>query len=103
MKTRRSSHAVDQFVGQRLRQQRELKNISAEELAVALCLPVQMIQRIESGSESIGALSLYEAAQVVDVPVTYFFEGYHDEVSAEESAKVAAGVASVAPAGDTIK
>ncbi len=103
MKTRRSSHAVDQFVGQRLRQQRELKNISAEELATALSLPVQMLESIESGTESIGALSLYEAAQVVDVPVTYFFEGYHDDLPAEETAKVATGVASVASTGDTIK
>ncbi len=103
MKTRRSSQAVDQFVGRRLRQQRELKNISTEELATALCLPVQMIERIESGSESIGALSLYEAAQIVDVPVTYFFEGYHEDVSAEESVRVASATITVPSTGDTIK
>ena len=103
MKNRRSSRAVDQFVGRRLRQRRQTKNISVEELAAALCLPAQMIEEIESGRESIGALSLYEAAQVVDVPVTYFFEGYHDDVSGEKTVKVAQALSSVTSAGDVIK
>ncbi|WP_282608289.1 helix-turn-helix domain-containing protein [Pelagibius sp. Alg239-R121] len=103
MKKRRSSHAVDQFVGRKLKHQREIKNISAEQLANALSLPVETIEKIESGRESIGALSLYEAAQVVDVPVTFFFEGYNEELAAEETAKVATPPASVTSAGGVIK
>ncbi|TQV79210.1 helix-turn-helix domain-containing protein [Denitrobaculum tricleocarpae] len=103
MKSRRSSRAVDTFVGQRLRQQREENNMSAEELAGALSLPVKKLEQIECGEESIGALSLYEAAQVVGVPVTFFFEGYNEEIMAEETVKVARSEKSVTSTGDTIK
>lgn len=103
MKTRRSSHAVDTFVGQRLKKQRECNNITAKELAAALSLSVHKLQQIESGRESIGALSLYEAAQVVGVPVTFFFEGYNEETMTEETAKVVAADKSVTSTGNTIE
>lgn len=103
MKSRRSSRAVDTFVGQRLKEQRELNNITADELATALSLPVQKLTQIESGRESIGALSLYEAAQVVGVPVTFFFEGYNEETIAEETAKVASLGTNVTSTGNTIE
>lgn len=103
MKSRRSSQAVDRFVGRRLKQQREHNNISAEELASALSLPVQKLRQIESGSESIGALSLYEAAQVVGVPVGFFFEGYNEETIAEETAKVVDLGTNVTSTGNTIE
>lgn len=103
MKSRRSSHAVDKFVGQRLKEQRERNKITAEELAAALSLPVQKLERIESGEESIGALSLYEAAQVVGVPVAFFFEGYNEGIIAKETAKVVGSDTSVASTGNTIE
>lgn len=103
MKSRRSSRTVDTFVGQRLKQQRERNSMSAEELAAALSLPVQKLEQIESGKESIGALSLYEAAQVVGVPVTFFFEGYNEETIAEETAKVVNLGTNVTSTGNTIE
>lgn len=103
MKNRRSSRAVDAFVGQRLKEQRERNNITAEELAEALSLPAQKLKQIESGKESIGALSLYEAAQVVGVPVTFFFEGYNEETIAKENAKVVPLSNSVTSTGNSIE
>ncbi len=102
MKHRRSNHVVDSFVGQKLKEQRERNKITVEELATALSLSVQKLQQIESGRESIGALSLYEAAQVVGVPVTFFFEGYNKEPIAEETAKVVGSDGKITVTGNTI-
>jgi transcriptional regulator with XRE-family HTH domain len=83
MMSEKASHRVDRFIGQRLRQQRETKNITQVDFANALCLPLRTIRRIEAGNESIGALSLYEAAQIAEVPVSFFFEGYKTMEKAE--------------------
>ncbi len=69
---------VDQFIGQRLKQQRESKNITLNDLASALRLPAQAIRLAEKGEAPIGALSLYEAGEVLEVPMMYFFEGYQE-------------------------
>ena len=71
-------HRVDQFIGQRLKQQRESKNITQDDLANALRLPAQAIRLAEKGEAHISAQSLYEAGEVLDVPMMFFFEGYSE-------------------------
>lgn len=69
-------HRVDQLIGQRLKQQRESMNITQDDLANALRLPARAIRLAEKGEAPIGAQSLYEAGEVLKVPMMFFFEGF---------------------------
>jgi transcriptional regulator with XRE-family HTH domain len=65
---------VDVHVGARLRQRRNLAGWSQEQLGKALGLTFQQIQKYERGINRMGASRLYQMAQILKVPVSYFFE-----------------------------
>ena len=73
-KTRGKPTWIDVHVGQRVRQRRTLLGYSQERLAEALNLTFQQVQKYERGANRVGAGRLYELANALDVPVTYFFE-----------------------------
>lgn len=69
-----TSHPVDIHAGARLRDRRKLLGISQEQLADTVGLTFQQIQKYERGANRMGASRLYQFADVLEVPVTYFFE-----------------------------
>ena len=71
----RSADEVDAHVGRRLRRRRTSLGISQEQLGSALGLTFQQIQKYEKGQNRIGAGRLYRIANILSVPVQYFFEG----------------------------
>jgi transcriptional regulator with XRE-family HTH domain len=73
--TGRRISAVDVHVGRRVRAARLLRSISQEKLAAAVGVSFQQIQKYENGSNRIGTGRLHAIAKLLDVPVTYFFEG----------------------------
>ena len=82
---RRSSkkpNHVDQHVGTRLRLRRNLLDLSQDDLARRLGLTAQLIQKYEAGETRISASRLYEIANQLAVPITWFF----DEIDAKVSA-----------------
>lgn len=64
-------HPIDVHVGHRLRLRRVLLGLSQQRLADCLGLSFQQVQKYEKGTNRI---SLHELAQVLDVPVGFFFE-----------------------------
>ena len=68
------SHAVDVHVGARMRQRRTLLGMSQSKLGDAVGLTFQQIQKYESAYAGMGASRLFEFANVLDVPVSYFFD-----------------------------
>ena len=72
------SHPVDTHVGGRLKQIRTLRRMSQTDVARKLSLSFQQIQKYEIGSNRIAASRLFELAQILEVPPSYFFEGLHD-------------------------
>ena len=68
-------HPIDVHVGNRVRLQRTLRGLSQEKLGEAVGLTFQQIQKYERGSNRIGASRLHEFSQILDVPVSFFFEG----------------------------
>ncbi|HEV7368994.1 helix-turn-helix transcriptional regulator [Arenibaculum sp.] len=76
------ANEIDVHVGQRLRLRRMLKGISQERLGEKLGLTFQQIQKYERGINRIGASRLYEIAQILDVPIGYFFEEMPEQVAA---------------------
>lgn len=71
---------VDVHVGQRLKQRRTLMGMSQEKLGEAVGLTFQQIQKYERGANRIGSSRLFEFSQILDVPVSFFFDEMPDAV-----------------------
>lgn len=67
-------HPVDLHVGARIRLKRKLAGISQMQLADALGITFQQIQKYEIGSNRMSASKLHAAALVLKVPMAWFFE-----------------------------
>jgi len=88
-KTTRRSDARDNEVGRRVRTQRLTKGLSQTELGEKIGVTFQQVQKYEKGTNRIGAGRLSRIAEVLEVPVTYFFPsedepaipGASDEIS----------------------
>lgn len=70
-----ANHPTDIHVGLRVRQRRALLGMSQTALANAVGLTFQQIQKYERGTNRASAGRLFEFSLVLDVPVSYFFEG----------------------------
>ena len=66
---------IDRHVGSRVRMRRVLSGVSQEKLGDALGLTFQQVQKYEKGSNRISASRLQQIAKMLDVPVSFFFEG----------------------------
>jgi transcriptional regulator with XRE-family HTH domain len=73
MAGRGKANSVDVGVGSRVRLRRVALGISQEALGSRLSLTFQQIQKFESGSNRISASYLFDIANVLRVPVSYFF------------------------------
>jgi len=65
---------VDIHVGRRVRLRRGMLGISQTQLAQQVGLTFQAIQKYERGENRISASRLYQFAQILGVPVAYFFD-----------------------------
>jgi transcriptional regulator with XRE-family HTH domain len=72
---KKSPVPVDKYVGSRVRMRRILVGMSQEKLGEAIGLTFQQVQKYEKGTNRISASRLSQIAQVLGVPVTFFFEG----------------------------
>jgi transcriptional regulator with XRE-family HTH domain len=66
---------VDTHAGARLRMRRNDLGMSQGALANAIGLTFQQVQKYEKGSNRMGSSRLLQVANVLTVPVTFFFEG----------------------------
>lgn len=74
-------HPVDVHVGKRVRHRRWMIGMTQQQLAEKVGIKFQQIQKYETGANRISASRLWDIAEALDVPVSFFFEGL------EESAK----------------
>jgi transcriptional regulator with XRE-family HTH domain len=72
---------VDVHVGKRLRLRRTLMGYSQEQLAAAVGVTFQQIQKYERGSNRVSASRLYDIARVLNVPISFFFEDISEDVT----------------------
>ncbi len=72
------TNPVDIHVGKRLRLKRTILGMSQEELAKNLGITFQQVQKYEKGVNRIGSSRLFDIAQVLGVPVSFFFDEYGD-------------------------
>ena len=65
---------IDIQVGQRLRKGRRLANQSQSDLAAAIGVSFQAVQKYESGDNRLSASRLFAAAKFLGQPISFFFE-----------------------------
>ena len=70
-----SKHPVDVHVGQRVRQRRWMIGMTQQQLGERVGIKFQQIQKYETGTNRISASSLWDIAEALEVPVSFFFEG----------------------------
>jgi transcriptional regulator with XRE-family HTH domain len=73
--TRRGPTAVDTHVGQKIRARRIFLRMSQTEVAQAVGITFQQIQKYEKGLNRVGASRLQQISDVLGVSPFYFFEG----------------------------
>jgi transcriptional regulator with XRE-family HTH domain len=71
----RSAGKPDIELGRRIRVRRLEQHISQAELGDKLGVSFQQVQKYEKGVNRVGAARLQQIAIVLDVPVTFFYDG----------------------------
>lgn len=67
--------AADRHVGMRIRERRLMLGLSQQQLARLIGVTYQQAHKYERGLNRISAGRLFEIAQVLEVPISWFFEG----------------------------
>jgi transcriptional regulator with XRE-family HTH domain len=98
---------IDIHVGQRMRLRRTMLGKSQDQMARALGVSFQQVQKYERGTNRISASRLFDVSRFLSVPVGYFFEDLtRDAVAArDEEVKVhfAADETEIEDQGDPMK
>jgi transcriptional regulator with XRE-family HTH domain len=75
MLAKKAPNPTDKHVGSRVRMRRMMLGMSQEKLGDALGLTFQQVQKYEKGTNRIGASRLQQIAHILQVQVSFFFEG----------------------------
>ena len=65
----------DVYVGGRVRERRIMMGMSQRTLAEGIELTFQQLQKYERGADRISAGRLFQISQILEMPITYFFDG----------------------------
>jgi transcriptional regulator with XRE-family HTH domain len=81
-----SPDPIDIHVGGKLREIRRINDLSQHDVAYALGVSYQQIQKYERGTNRISASRLYHLTQLLNIPITYFYEDLFqpEELSLED-------------------
>ena len=86
-----NNNAVDLHVGKRVRLRRTLLGMSQEQLGASLNITFQQVQKYERGANRISSSRLWDIAQIVDVPISYFFDDMSDNVMKSSPRRISRG------------
>ena len=98
-----NNNAIDLHVGQRVRLRRTLLGLSQEQLGAELNITFQQVQKYERGANRISASRLWDLSQILDVPVSYFFDDMTEATMKSSPRRVARGVDSGDGEGGALK
>ena len=79
-------HPVDVHVGKRIRHRRWMNGTTQQQLAESVGIKFQQIQKYETGMNRVSASRLWDISNVLDVPVSFFFEGLDAQAKGEGGA-----------------
>jgi transcriptional regulator with XRE-family HTH domain len=66
---------IDLHLGRRLRRRRRLLGLTQQQLATAVGIRFQQIQKYECGANRISAARLWQLSEALEIQVAYFYEG----------------------------
>lgn len=75
---------IDLHLGRRLRRRRRLLGLTQQQLALAVGIRFQQIQKYECGANRISAARLYQLAEALETPVAYFYDGLAEAAARDE-------------------
>jgi transcriptional regulator with XRE-family HTH domain len=87
-------HPVDVHVGKRVRYRRWMVGMTQQQLGDQIGIKFQQIQKYETGMNRVSASRLWDIANALSVPVSFFFEGAKDgevETATETATAAIAG------------
>jgi transcriptional regulator with XRE-family HTH domain len=73
--SQRSADPIDAVVGRNIRLHRIDKGLTQTELGKSIGVTFQQVQKYEQGANRVGGGRLYKIADVLQVPISAFFEG----------------------------
>jgi transcriptional regulator with XRE-family HTH domain len=80
-------HPVDVHVGKRIRHRRWMVGMTQQQLAERVGIKFQQIQKYETGMNRVSASRLWDIADALEVPVSFFFEGLEQKSPKAEGAR----------------
>ena len=86
-----NNNAIDLHIGKRLRLRRTLLGLSQEQSGAELNITLQQVQKYECVANRISASRLLDMSQILDVPVSYFFDDMSDTTFRSSPRRVARG------------
>ncbi|MBX3512333.1 MAG: helix-turn-helix transcriptional regulator [Xanthobacteraceae bacterium] len=72
--TKKEPNPIDRHVGSRVRMRRMMISMSQEKLGERLGITFQQVQKYEKGTNRIGASRLHQIANILSVPVAFFYD-----------------------------
>ncbi|KEO55920.1 helix-turn-helix domain-containing protein [Thioclava pacifica] len=72
-------HPVDVHVGKRIRHRRWMIGMTQQQLADQVGIKFQQIQKYETGMNRVSASRLWDIADALEVPISFFFEGLSED------------------------
>ncbi len=72
---KKTPNPIDKHVGSRVRMRRMMLGMSQTALGDGLGLTFQQVQKYEKGTNRVGASRLQHISHILQVPVSFFFEG----------------------------
>jgi transcriptional regulator with XRE-family HTH domain len=71
----KAPNPLDNYVVSRVRMRRIMLGMSQEKLGEALGLTFQQVQKYEKGTNRVGASRIQQISEILQVPVSFLFEG----------------------------
>ena len=79
------SAQLNQHLGKKLRLRRTSLGLTQTQVAKAINVTFQQIQKYEKGTNGVSSARLLQLANFLKVPIKYFFEDYQDFASNQEA------------------
>ena len=76
---------IDLHLGRRLRRRRRLLGLTQQQLATQVGIRFQQIQKYECGANRISAARLWQLAEALESPVSYFYDGLEEAIERREA------------------
>ena len=74
-KKKASAGEIDELIGSQIRIARSMRGQSMEELGAKIDRTYQQVQKYEKGTNRVSASMLWRIANLLDFPISFFYEG----------------------------